>query len=72
MSDIAIFSSTTPLLVAQYTMNTLHHTTNRGIPESQLHGLSMDLAVTHTPASLLEQNTIKDRQTLKNTMTGHK
>ena len=72
MSDIAIFSNTTPLLVAYYTMNTLHHATNHGIAESQLHGLSMDLAVTHTPASLLEQNTTKDRQTLKNTMTGHK
>ena len=66
MSDSHLFSNTIPLLVVQYTMNILYHTTISGTIESQLHALSMDLAVTHTPAVLLEQLTHKHRRTLKN------
>ena len=72
MANKAVLSNTTPLSVAYYTTIKCNDTTSYGTPESQLQTLLSTLTATHSHTLMLEENTTKDRRTLKKHMTGHK
>ena len=72
MANRAVLSNTTPLSVAHYTTIRYNDMTICGTPESQLQRLFSTLTATHSHTLMLEQQTNKERRTLKKHITGHK